>query len=243
MNAFDPKVNNDYKIKATFEMLKQGKTKEEIADHFGNNSWSSVAQYFRRKGYRWNGATFVPNEGENISAYDEARFVNSKAGQIVRQLSQKSTNIRQVGLKNGFSTVEAMGDYMKGQGYVWNNEIENYDYDESLSTKLRNEQSATTPAPSSEGIEGYQQLLSYLLLKQEKLFALLEIESAGTLPRYKFRGGKVNKTLGFPASVVTLLNDFSKEYNVTQRDILEVALAEFFSKYGYKEQLNSVLQA
>lgn len=244
MTDFDPAVYDDPKIKVTLEMLAQGKTREEIAAHFGNKSAKSIDVYFYRKGFRWNGKTYIPRDKETISAVDEARFVNTKAAKIVRQLSQKQVNIRQVALKNGFATVEEMGEYMKGQGYVWDSELENYKYDESLAQKQRKSQETFQKASLTldKGFERYQSLLDYLLTKQDKLIALLETESDGTLPRYKFRGAKANKTLALPTSLQTLLSDFSQEFNVTQRDIIEVALAEFFKKYGYEEQLNSVLQ-
>lgn len=245
MTMFDPSVYDDSKIKTTLALLAEGKSKQEITEHFGHKGWFSIDQYFRRRGMRWNGNTFVPEEGETPSATEESRFLNSKAGQIIRQLSQSNANIRQVAIKQGFATVDEMGDYMRGQGYVWSSEQENYEYSESLSTKQKNEQTAATqvPSKSADGLEDYQQLLAYLLSKQYKLFDLLETESDGTLPRYKFRGAKANKTLGFPTSLMTLLSDYSKEFNVTQRVIIEVALAEFFKKYGYEEQLSSVLQA
>jgi len=245
MSTFDSKVYDDPKIKTTLTLLAQGKSKQEIVDHFGHKGWFSVDQYFRRKGMRWNGNTFVPEETENGSVADEAPFLNNKAGQIIRQLSQSSANVRQVALKHGFATVDEMGDYMKGKGFVWDGEKENYTYSESVAKKQRDTMTAASQVPSlpAEGLEEYGQLLAYLLSRKDKLFDLLETESEGTLPRYKFRGAKANKTLGFPTSLLTLLSDFSKEFNVTQRDIIEVALAEFFRKYGYEEQLNSVLQA
>ncbi|CAJ1001069.1 hypothetical protein [Brevibacillus aydinogluensis] len=245
MTPFDPIVYEDPKIKTTLAMLAQGKSKQEITEHFGHKGWFTIDQYFRRRGFRWNGNTFVPDEAETTSAVDDARFLNSKAGQIIRQLSQSSANIRQVALKNGFATVDEMGDYMRGQGFVWDSEQENYTYSESLAKKQRDTQTAASQAFSKtpEDLEDYKELLAYLLSRKDKLFALLETENEGTLPRYKFRGSKANKTLAFPTSVLTLLSDFSKEFNVTQREIIEVALAEFFRKYGYEEQLNSVLQA
>ncbi|MGG3803704.1 hypothetical protein [Metabacillus fastidiosus] len=249
MGAFDPEVYQDEKIKKTLEMLEEGKTKDEIAEHFGHG-WSGVNQYFLRRGFRWDreGHIFVPKEEEVKvnEIVEDARFLATKAGQIIRQLSQKHANIKQIAVKSGFKTVDDMGTYMKGQGFVWNNELGNYEYDETLVQK----QAVTTAQlqPSSisfeaNGSDEYQNLLKYLLSKKERLLALLETESDGILPRYKFTGAKANKTLGLPTTVMTLLNDFSKEFNVTQRAIIEIALAEFFKKYGYEEQLNSVLQA
>ncbi|WP_240371383.1 hypothetical protein [Anoxybacteroides rupiense] len=246
MTVLDPSVYDDPKISQTLAMLAEGKTKEEIVKHFGNKSWATIDMYFRRKGFRWNGKTFEPREEGGTDAVEEARFVQTKAAQIVRQLSQKYADIRQVAIKNGFPSIEEMGDYMKSQGYVWNSDINNYEYDENMAQKQRL-QPKKTQGKASGKVEGlpdeYRDLLAYLLDRKERLYELLEPQNSGTLPRYKFKGAKANKTLGLPTSLQTLLNDFSKEFNVTQRDIIEVALAEFFKKYGYEEQLNSVLQA
>lgn len=245
MNTIDSSVYDDPKISQVLMMLDQGKSKEEIYTHFGNKNWSSVDMYFRRRGFHWNGKTFEPAKNESAHATEEAVYLPTKAAQVVRQLSQKHADIRQIATKSGFSSVEELGVYMKSQGYVWNSDVNNYDYDETIvqqqaetSKKELSAESGTTA-----GLEIYQDLLDYLLNNKERLYELLDVENTGTLPRYKFKGAKANKTLGLPTSLQALLNDFSKEFNVTQRDIIEVALAEFFKKYGYEEQLNSVLQA
>lgn len=130
---------------------------------------------------------------------------------------------------------------MKSQGYVWDSSTNNYMYDEAVVQKVSSSPAHKHSGNKVEGFESYQHLLNYLLTKRERLVELLEVENNGTLPRYKFKGAKANKTLGIPTSVQTLLNDFSREFNVTQRDIIEIALAEFFKKYGYEEQMNQIL--
>jgi hypothetical protein len=246
MTTIDPAVYDDPKINQTLSMLEQGKSKEEIYMHYGNKNWKTVEMYFRRRGFRWNGETFEPIEEKTTSAAVEAKFIQTKAAQIIRQLTQKKADIRQITMKNGFRSVEELGEYMKSHGYVWDSDVNNYEYDENTVQKPASSPKKIpivgTVAGRAEGREEYQFLLDYLLDKKERLYELLEKENNGTLPRYKFKGAKANKTLGLPTSLQTLLNDFSKEFNVTQRDIIEVALAEFFKKYGYDEQLNSVLQ-
>ena len=39
------------------------------------------------------------------------------------------------------------------------------------------------------------------------------------------------------SSAATLLENYQKAYNITQRVIVETALAEFFERHGYEEQL------
>lgn len=223
---------DDPKIQKTLELLESGKTKQEIADHFGHG-WSGVDMYFRRKGFRWDGKTFVPQTEKKASAQEESKHLATKAGQVIRQLNQSEKNIRQIARRNGFETVDELGEYMRGQGYRWNNEIENYEYTEVV--KVEKEKTNTTD-------DHYIELLQFLASNREKLEALLGETQDGTLPRYRFRGAKANKTLAFPTSLVTLLSDFSNEFNVTQRDVVEVALAEFFMKYGYAEQLDGALR-
>ena len=223
---------DDPKIQKTLELLESGKTKQEIADHFGHG-WSGVDMYFRRKGFRWDGKTFVPQTEKKVSAQEESKHLATKAGQVIRQLNQSEKNIRQIARRNGFETVDELGEYMLGQGYRWNNEIENYEYTEVV--KVEKEKTNTTD-------DHYIELLQFLASNREKLEALLGETQDGTLPRYRFRGAKANKTLAFPTSLVTLLSDFSNEFNVTQRDVVEVALAEFFMKYGYAEQLDGALR-
>lgn len=130
MTTVDPSVYDDPKISDTLAMLAQGKSRDEIASHFGNKSWSNVDMYFRRRGFRWNGKTYEPREEKTTAAAEDARYIQTKSAQVVRQLNQKYADIRQVAMKNGFSNVEALGEYMKSQGYVWNGEANNYEYDE-----------------------------------------------------------------------------------------------------------------
>ncbi len=39
-----------------------------------------------------------------------------------------------------------------------------------------------------------------------------------------------------------MVRDFSKEKNINQREIFEVALIEFFQKYGYAREVETLLQ-
>ena len=241
--AFDSGVYEDEKIKTTLVMLEDGKSREDISNHYGHEV-AALNMYFYRKGFRWNGSTYTPKETETISAADEAKFMTTKAGQIVRQLTQKHVKIKQLATKSGFPSVDEMGDYMKAQGYVWNADESNYVYDETIAQKQRAAEGHQKPSSLEIGEDvpiEYETLLAYLYSKKEKLFALLEADTEGTLPRYKFRGAKANKTLGLPTTLQTLLEDYSNDYNVTQRAIIEIALADFFKNYGYANQLNSVL--
>lgn len=245
--VFDESVLEKPKIKAVLAMLADGNSQDEIVEHFGYANWKSVYLYFNRNGFRWDKQqeTFVPYVKEpeqTTSSLDDVHLIQTKAAKIVRQLSKKNTNIRQLAQQHRFEDVSAMGEYMKGHGYRWNHEENNYEYDASLQTSASSQSKANSSGDIPSSLMEYEELLQFLLNRQDRLRDLLEPNTSGTLPRYTFRGAKVTKTLGLPSSVPVLLKDFSDEFNITQRAIMEIALAEFFQKYGYEEQLMKVLQ-
>jgi hypothetical protein len=240
----DNKVTKlDDRMSGVLEMIAQGKKKNEIIKEHRFRSWQTLEKHFFDRGYIWDGVTFVPKQED--SAVEDAALLNTKAGLIIRSLNQKDVDARQVARKNGFQTTEQMGDYMRGQGFVWCADTSNYEYNKQKTD------TETTKAPVSDRIvqenipsslDGYKEVLDYLVQNQSRLRDLLEITSDGTIPRYKFKGVKANKTINMTTSIQTLLTDFSKEFNVSQKDVVEVALAEFFKRYGYENQLNSAIQ-
>ena len=191
--------------------------------------------YFRRRGYRWDNElqTYVIKE-ESVPAVADMIPLNTKAAQIVRLLDVKHPNIRQTANKMGFESIDAMGDYMKGNGYLWNDELNNYEFQPELVEKK--------PVVASNTIIDYGQderaFLHLLMQHKDRLLDLLTTEQQ--LNTYRFRGNKVNKTLTLTSGAATLLEDYHKEYNITQRQIVETALAEFFERHGYAEQLRNV---
>ncbi|MEK4712041.1 hypothetical protein [Sporosarcina sp. FSL K6-5500] len=233
----------DEKVQQVLAMLEEGQTREDIAAHY-EQGWQAVDMYMRRRGFSWGKQEqtyIIKQEDEPTKAIEQASVQNTRAAQIVRMLDVKHPNIRQTTSKQGFETVVDMGAYMKSQGYVWDNELNNYRYDElsrpvAVATNVR-ETTSTLPI----GAMGQEALLHYLLQHQQKLIDLLHSTDNGKLPTYTFKGSKVSKTVGMASTVDVLLSDYSKEFNVTQRAIIETALAEFFQRYGYEEQLQQAV--
>ena len=68
---------------------------------------------------------------------------------------------------------------------------------------------------------------------KEKLVDMLIPQSdAGTIPRYALPGVVVTKSVHMVNPLDMMVRDFSREKNVSQRDIFAAALLEFFRKYG-----------
>ncbi|GAB4074295.1 hypothetical protein GCM10028778_17980 [Barrientosiimonas marina] len=63
----------------------------------------------------------------------------------------------------------------------------------------------------------------------------------GEIPRYTIPGVGKTKTVQMIHSLDQMVTDFSREKNMSQRDIFEVALINFFKAYGYERQVEVLL--
>lgn len=60
-------------------------------------------------------------------------------------------------------------------------------------------------------------------------------------PWYNIRGMTVGKAYNIAIPLIELIKDYSDEYNVSQKDIIKVAVIEFLMKYGYREEVKKRL--
>jgi hypothetical protein len=63
----------------------------------------------------------------------------------------------------------------------------------------------------------------------------------GKIPRYVVPGIGKTKTVQMMNTLEQLVVDFSREKNISQREIFEVALIEFFRNYGYEYEIETML--
>lgn len=236
-------VQIDEKIETVLAMLEEGYTQDEIVQHYGNKNWKSIDMYFRRRGYRWKDGTFIPfdekKEQERKEVLASVQSELTKAAKIIRSLGKEYADIMEVATKNGFESTEELGQYMMSKGYKWNQEIENYvEFTQEEEEELPTEEH-TLPTFNLERNQQVDALLTYLLQNEEQLKDLLDTTNR-QLPTFQLRGGNANKTLTMNTKLIALLVDYSSEYNVTQKSIIETALVEFFEKYNYKEEVNKL---
>jgi hypothetical protein len=61
------------------------------------------------------------------------------------------------------------------------------------------------------------------------------------MPRYVVPGIFITKSVHMSNQIDQMVRDFSADKNISQRDIFEVALIEFFKKYGYDKEVEIML--
>lgn len=95
---------------------------------------------------------------------------------------------------------------------------------------------------SAQEMEEYLPILEMIKEHKYRLKELLEDRpEVGELPRYIIPGRKINKAIYMSMELESLVVSYSKEKNVKQTEILEVALVEFFLKYGYEAEIKALL--
>ncbi|MFS0555790.1 hypothetical protein [Brevibacillus reuszeri] len=251
----------DDRVKEIQRMLTEGKTREHVAKELGYSSVSSMHTVMNRKNFMWDKqkGNYVPTftrvgERESIPVMD-----SSKAGQVVALFAKEEADAKVIAKRLGFGDHRELATYMTTKGYVWNAEQNNYikmvgeikEESESFAAekmkdKLMSEMPIPSPTkgnlPAEEGMAKYMPLLEMLDRNKDKLVDLLVPGSeTGKIPRYVVPGVAKTKTVHMMNMLEQLVVDFNREKNISQREIFEVALIEFFRKYGYEREVEQLL--
>lgn len=96
----------------------------------------------------------------------------------------------------------------------------------------------TSDEGGCECLERYGTILKLLDDNKSKLIELLNGQpKQGEISRYIIQGDVKTKSIKIVSTLERLMYDFCEVANLTQKEMLEVAIIEFLKKYGYKEEL------
>lgn len=259
-------IKAEYDEKYILKALFMGKTREELAKEFNHKSYRTLDMYMRRRGYVWDSTkqNYIekPIESPNI----EEGFIASKVDKII-SLFESGMDPRDIAKKVGMKDHRTMAAYMKDNGYVWSSQEQNYvllrgeieedDFsneslqeDVEMSENLVPEETSSFKLPEntlpySDGsrmkkLETLLPMLEMLDRHKDKLAELLSINEGSTIPRYVVGGISITKSLCMSYPLAELIKDFSKEKNISQREIFEVSIIEFLRKYGYENEVKAL---
>ncbi|WP_332310149.1 hypothetical protein [Brevibacillus parabrevis] len=263
MNGVEPLY--DERAKDILRGLTEGKTRDELAQELGHKNYKTLDIYMRRRNFTWDRQkkTYVPmyTQKKNES-YDWENDVSSKAMTIISHFQKKQGDSRSIARKLGFSDHREMASYMRAKGYHWSSEAENYvkaygkvsGYDEAChGRESEHQNTAFEPVHevASSGkfseekkiVDPYLPLLEMLERNKQKLIDLIVPDGGlGKVPRYVVPGIFVTKSVHMTNTLDQMVREYSKEKNISQRDIFTVALIDFFRRYGYESQVNGLLE-
>ena len=254
--------STEEKVQAILAGLSENKSRDELAEDLGYKNYRSLDMTMRRQGYCWDageGRYYKPSE-QRLPASSRLRLTvpAGKPGKIINSFAQGTLDVKEIAVREGFADHREMASYMKAQGYVWCANKNNYarDADEEDEVASAPDGSDVVPVPDrnvqfatgpSGDIQDYLPHLEWLRQNVSTLEAIIgdrthEGAAVGNIPRYAVPGIFITKSVHMSNQLDQLVRDFSVEKNISQRDIFAVALAEFFRKYGYRKQIETLLE-
>ena len=255
----------DEKVNYILTALKNGKSREEIADDLNYSSYKSMDMYIRRKNFRWdsNRGTYVPKAGDLEFENKKLTGISFKADLIISLFADDGNDPKNVARKVGFNDHKDLADFMKRQGYIWSsaerNYIESCEIEED-EDKSNNEISKASNNDLSEEIQKqiqrqvnisqrlakFNPVLNFLEENIDTLKEVIEnendeVDSEGEIPHFVVPGTTKTKSVYMSDKLAALVMEFSKVKNVSQRKIFEAAVIEYLWKYGYADAVESLL--
>ncbi|MBD7909110.1 hypothetical protein [Sporosarcina gallistercoris] len=239
---------HDERVHTILTKLAQGMSRDELAGEFNHKDYKSIDAYMRKKGYRYDRymKNYVPQIEEQVIHVN-----TSKATRVIELLKVNTDEPMLVCQKLGFKDMQEIGDFMGMKGYQWNTELNNYERKPQEIATGRNELIEEMPRPTATkevteveqtDLASYLSLLKLLKHNEERLTEILiPYGKGGSIPRYTIVGVAQTKTVQMINTLSNLVSEFARENNMTQRDLFEVALVDFFRKYGYEKEVVQVL--
>lgn len=260
----------DYDDKYILKRLMEGISREELAEELGHKSYRTLDMYMRRRGYRWEGVKqiYVLKSESSLTPIPSAS--TSKVQRILA-LFGAGIDPKEIAKRVGIKDHRTMAMYMKSKGYIWSSERQNYVLQKgevsteeyqgedvcleipskdivSLSNDSSIDNSKDIPNTNSDfskldRLERLIPMLEMIDRNKDKLIQLLAINEGGTIPRYVAGGVTITKSLCMSHPLSELIKEFSKEKNISQKEIFEVAIIEFLKKYGYENEINALFSS
>lgn len=236
----------DRQVDDILRMLEDGMERSEIALKLGYKNPVSLDNYMRRRNFSWDSRekNFVP-ASERYSAKARNNLVKlhgaSKVDLIISLFEEGESNAKEIAQQVGLDNHIELANYMKKKGYLWDSNIGNYVKSNNGET-LENESITSqigTNATIADILEKIVPLLKNVQVNntQPAVQTTAESDEIKGIPRYQLKGAYGTKAMRMANVLDELIKCFSDERNISQREIIEVALIEFFQKYGYKDEV------
>lgn len=247
MSKYDEPIYNS-KVEKVLELLKF-KTRDEAAEELGYKNYRGLDQYMRRKNFVFDTKQmqYIPaiNKVSDLKI-DPKNYAPTKVVSIITAFESDNPDPKVIAKQAGFKDHKEMAEYMKNKGYEWNAYKNNYikavgKLDEEEKEVLEVKE---TREDLPDNMVEYLPFIRFLYEKRDDIYHLLTgVKEDGKIPRYAVPGLVRTKAIYMSDMIAKLTGEFSKEKNVTQREIVEAALIEYLQKYGFKSEIETLLKS
>lgn len=248
-----PEIETSNRLFDILDAMSGGMSREEVAEMYGHKDKASVDQYMRRQGYVWDRVRQTYVRKDSATAM-HGRVSSSRAIDVIAQFRKPGADAREIAKRLRFTNHHEMARYMQARGYHWDAAMGNYvSTAQEQAEDVEKLEDAATEGPVAQGARGpalpsidwgkFVPLLMRLQKHEDKLLSLLTQAATETaeVPRYAMPGVFTVKSIHMSVSLDQLVKEFSREKNISQREIFEVALVQFLKKYGYEREVEALL--
>lgn len=256
----------DERVNEILRGMVEGKTRDELAQELGHKNYKTLDIYMRRKNFMWDRykQAYVPIHTHTEKWDSSKDLIRSSMEATILSLFQKDgADAKTIAKRMGFQDHRELATYMKAKGYKWCSVTKNYvrEYGKlSEKTMIHSEFVANSSTEvvlddtqddfgasrtvhmGSNEIDQYLPLLELLERNRGRLIDLIVPGAeSGKVPRYAVPGVFVTKSVHMTNTLDQMVREYSKEKNISQRDIFAVALIEFFKRYGYEREISTLI--
>ena len=235
----------DRQVDEILRMLEEEMDREEIAEKLGYKNPMSLDNYMRRRNFSWDSRQkmFVP-AAERYSAKGRDNILplhgTSKAALIIAQFAQDNADAKEIARQAGFASHTELAGYMKSKGYEWDSTERNYVKGSSATPAVALHISDIAEQAEPGVDEALKNILP-LLKRLQSSECQPPVSESKSIPRYQVQGMYGTKAMRMANVLDELARRFSQERNISQREMFEVALIEFFQRYGYRDEVEKYL--
>ncbi|NJD04653.1 MAG: hypothetical protein FIA99_19110 [Ruminiclostridium sp.] len=251
--------NPKKRIELINNLAATGKSRSEIAKELGYSHVGGLTKFAHNQGFEWNyekGLYAVKGTKQDIPDVIE-ETPTGRVASIISMFEQKMDG-KEIAKSLRFGSYQEMADYLKSKGYTWDNAKQNYikiivtgepkpeqEKAETIKTEQKPKKDIEIKSSNScDCMEKYSELLKLIDENRDRLAELLNASDKAEdaiVPRYKLHGLSVTKSIDIPHTLDQMIKEYSNEHNLSQREIVQIALVEFLKKYGYENEVKTVL--
>ncbi len=231
---------NEQKVRYAIDSIQSGQDIQRVAKSLGYKNVKSLDMLMRREGYYKDRqlGNYVPKNAARDDGVRTTASLSGKAWEVMALYKEQPNNPKQIAQKAGFENMREMASYMKSKGYGWDADRENFVAEAEPGIP---NPAAPEPHQSEEPEQESTVSLKYLLSRKDKLVELLESGTNGNLPRCMVPGVFLTKYVHMSNRLDRMVRDYSIEKNMAQRDVFDIALIDFFKKYGHGKEVDTRL--
>lgn len=248
-------LSTDKKVDDILTGLAAGKTREQIALELEYKNYKSLDIYMKRKNFDWdNKRGYYFPKRERTPLVEALKLMNRPEGRVAAVLSllKSGLDIKEISVQLKFHDHRELALFMKGKGYTWGEKDQTFTFsgkniiseesNTSVPDNSLNESGIKKGAKTMLVNESSSEVMLFLENNKEALFELISTHaSAARIPRYTIRGVYTTKSVSMNYGMDQLIREYSQEKNVSQKDVVEVALIEFFKKYGFQNEVSTLI--